>query len=71
MAIVQVNGKNQEIETPVPLIEVLKKNDVTQPEMVSIQLNGEFIGREHFSAVQVNAGDEVDFLYFMGGGSRC
>jgi len=71
MSIIQVNGKNQEIETPVTLIELIRKNNVEQPEMVSIQVNGEFVSRENFSSTQINPGDEVDFLYFMGGGSRC
>ena len=71
MASIQVNGKNQEVETPVSLVDVMKMNNVTQPEMVSIQVNGEFVSREEFGIVQINQGDEVDFLYFMGGGSRC
>ena len=71
MGIFQVNGKNQEIETPVSWVEVMKINNVTQPEMVSIQVNGEFVSRDDFGTVQINQGDEVDFLYFMGGGSRC
>ena len=71
MGIFQVNGKNQEIETPVSLVEVMKINNVTKPDMVSIQVNGEFVNREDFGTVQLNQGDEVDFLYFMGGGSRC
>ncbi len=71
MGIFQVNGKNQEIETPVSLVEVMKINNVTKPDMVSIQVNGEFVSRDDFGTVQINQGDEVDFLYFMGGGSRC
>jgi sulfur carrier protein len=37
--------------------------------MVSVQLNGEFVDRANFSIINVREGDEVDFLYFMGGGS--
>ncbi|MEI6277459.1 MAG: sulfur carrier protein ThiS [Prolixibacteraceae bacterium] len=71
MSIIQVNGKNQEVETPVSLVEVMRINNVTQPEMVSVQVNGEFVSRSEFETVQIHPGDEVDFLYFMGGGSRC
>jgi sulfur carrier protein len=71
MAGILVNGKAQEVNAPISLIEVIKNNKVEQPEMVSIQVNGEFVNREDFSATQINEGDEVDFLYFMGGGSRC
>ncbi len=68
MSKIQVNGKEQEVETPISIIDLIKKNDVAQPEMVSVQLDGEFVDRAHFSVVHVNEGDEVDFLYFMGGG---
>jgi len=37
--------------------------------MVSIQLNGQFVNRDDFDSTQVAEGDELDFLYFMGGGS--
>lgn len=71
MAKIQVNGNEQEVEAPISLIDLIKKNDVAQPEMVSVQINGEFLPRENFNSTLVNDGDEVDFLYFMGGGSRC
>lgn len=69
MAKIQVNGNEQEVEVPISLIELIKKNDVAQPEMVSIQVNGEFLPRENFNSTLIYDGDEVDFLYFMGGGS--
>jgi sulfur carrier protein len=37
--------------------------------MVSVQLNGEFVDRQQFAATMFKEGDEVDFLYFMGGGN--
>jgi sulfur carrier protein len=37
--------------------------------MVSVQVNEEFVDREEFATLQLNEGDEVDFLYFMGGGA--
>jgi len=70
MAKIQVNGNEQEVEVPISLIELIKKNDVAQPEMVSIQVNGEFLPRENFNSTFIYDGDEVDFLYFMGGGSN-
>ena len=71
MSTIQVNGKVQEVNAPIALIDLIKANNVEQPEMVSVQVNGEFVSRDDFSTFLVNSGDEVDFLYFMGGGSRC
>lgn len=70
MGKIKVNGKEQELDSPVSVIDLIKKNDVEQPEMVSVQVNGEFVDRANFSLVNVKDGDEVDFLYFMGGGSH-
>lgn len=68
MSKISVNGKAQEVETPISISELIKLNNVAQPEMVSIQLNGQFVNRDDFDSTQVAEGDEVDFLYFMGGG---
>ena len=69
MSKISVNGKAQEVETPISVTELIKLNNVAQPEMVSIQLNGEFVNREDYDSTQVSDADELDFLYFMGGGS--
>lgn len=53
---------------PITVEELIKKNDVEQPELVSVQLNEEFLDRNEYATRQVNDGDEIDFLYFMGGG---
>ena len=50
--------------------DIIKQNNVAQPEMVSVQVNEEFVDREEFATLQLNEGDEVDFLYFMGGGQE-
>lgn len=68
MAKIIVNGEEQEVQLPLTLSELIKANKVFQPEMVSIQINEEFVEREEFDTLQINEGDSVDFLYFMGGG---
>jgi sulfur carrier protein len=70
MSKIKVNGNEQEISNPVSLTELIALNNVAQPSMVSIQLNGEFVVRDDYDLTLVNEGDEVDFLYFMGGGSN-
>jgi thiamine biosynthesis protein ThiS len=37
--------------------------------MVSVQLNGEFVESNLYDSTKVKDGDEIDFLYLMGGGS--
>ena len=64
-----VNGESQEVQLPLSLTELIKQNDVQQPEMVSIQVNDDFADRAEWDSLQIKEGDTVDFLYFMGGGS--
>ncbi len=65
---IKVNGTPQEIETGISVADLLARNNVEQPDMVSVQLNGAFVQRDRFAATAFKDGDEVDFLYFMGGG---
>jgi sulfur carrier protein len=66
---ISVNGKAQGFEgNEIALLELIKRNDVQQPDMVSVQLNENFVNREDFESTLVREGDEIDFLYFMGGG---
>lgn len=68
MAKITVNGNQQEVKTPITVAELIKLNNVLQPEMVSVQVNEEFVDREDFDTKTLNEGDSIDFLYFMGGG---
>ena len=68
MAKITVNGNVQEVETPITVAELIKLNNVLQPEMVSVQVNEEFVDRTDFDTRTLNDGDSIDFIYFMGGG---
>ncbi|MDR0575079.1 MAG: sulfur carrier protein ThiS [Tannerella sp.] len=68
MSNIKVNDENQEVTLPLSLSELIALNNVLQPDMVSVQINGEFISRGNFDTTWINENDEVDFLYFMGGG---
>jgi sulfur carrier protein len=66
---IKVNGEKQAVDgDTISVTDLLKKNDVEMPEMVSVQVNEEFVDRDDFDATQVKDNDEVEFLYFMGGG---
>ena len=67
---VKINNKEQQLDKAVSVAELLVKNNVEMPDMVSVQLNGEFVQRANFSSTLIKENDEIDFLYFMGGGAR-
>ena len=68
MARIYVNGDAQEVSLPLSVSELIKQNNVAQPDMVSVQVNEEFAERETWDDLQLKEDDKVDFLYFMGGG---
>ena len=57
-----------EVTLPLTLDQLITLNQVANPEMVSVQINDNFIEREKFGSTQIYDGDIIDFLYFMGGG---
>jgi sulfur carrier protein len=66
----KINGKDYFTESEtITVTELLEDKKVSTPDMVSVQLNGGFVKRNNFSATVLNNNDQVDFLYFMGGGS--
>jgi sulfur carrier protein len=65
-----VNGETNELLDPeINLSKLLEIRRVESPEMIAVQLNGEFVDMESYPSTFLKTGDEVEFLYFMGGGS--
>jgi len=65
---ITINGKEETISKELTIIDLLKEQNVEMPETVSVELNGEFLEREKFETTTVKDGDQIEFLYFMGGG---
>jgi|TARA_B100000315_G_C14198102_1_gene416362 sulfur carrier protein len=66
---IKVNGKEQNFDKDsLSVSELLNLSKVEKPEMVSVQLNGEFVKKEDLEKTNLKENDEVEFLYFMGGG---
>jgi sulfur carrier protein len=68
MAKITVNGEAQEVNLPLSIEGLIKLNKVLQPDMVTVQVNEEFLERNEYATRQLAEGDDVEFLYFMGGG---
>ena len=68
---ITVNGESSEIKAiDANLSKLLKLWKVESPEMVAVQLNGEFIEMNSYSTTCLKSGDNIEFLFFMGGGSK-
>lgn len=68
MAKIIVNEEVQEVSLPLNVTQLIAQNNVEQPEMVSVQVNDEFLDRNEWKKTELKEGDRIDFLYFMGGG---
>jgi len=66
-----VNGDQKNFAaSTLNILNLLKAEEVTSPDMVSVQVNGKIVDRSLYSDTLLKENDEVNFLYFMGGGSR-
>ena len=66
---IKINGEKEELtQESVTITELLTLKKVDMPEMVSVEYNGEILDRDNFDSTSVKDGDEIEFLYFMGGG---
>ena len=63
-----INGKDVQTNGAQTVTELLKEQEVKWPDMVSVELNGTILKRETFASTALAEGDQVEFLYFMGGG---
>lgn len=66
---ITVAGNKKEYEEGLKLTTLIEKEDVENPEYVTVTINDEFVQREDFENTVIKDGDVVEFLYFMGGGA--
>ena len=68
---ITVNGESSEFkDIEINLSKLLELRKVESPEMVAVQLNGQFIEMNSYSSTYLKPGDDIEFLFFMGGGTR-
>ena len=63
-----VNGKMFETSPNISVVELLNQKNVESPDMVSVEINGAILRRDKFNITKLQEKDQVEFLYFMGGG---
>lgn len=66
--IITVAGEKKEVKEGLTLGELIIQENVETPEYVTVSINEEFV--EDKENTVLKEGDNVEFLYFMGGGSR-
>ncbi|MFQ5834732.1 MAG: sulfur carrier protein ThiS [bacterium] len=62
-----INGKKEELEEGTRISHLLEKKNI-RPEVVTVELNNAVIKREEYSRTVLKDQDQLEFVYFMGGG---
>lgn len=65
---ITVAGEKKEYKDGLTLPELIELENVDMPEYVTVSINEEFVATEVKPKTVLKDGDNVEFLYFMGGG---
>lgn len=65
---ITVTGVNKEVADGMTLAQLVVDEKVETPEYVTASVNEEFISSSSFEDTVLKDGDNVEFIYFMGGG---
>ena len=63
-----VSGAGKEYAEGITVEELIAAENVETPLYVTVTINDEFLPSEERETRVLQDGDEVEFLYFMGGG---
>ncbi|MBP3242985.1 MAG: sulfur carrier protein ThiS [Ruminococcus sp.] len=65
---ITVAGVKKEVQDGLTIAQLIIDEKVETPDYVTVTVNDEFIENGQFEATVINEGDNIEFLYFMGGG---
>ena len=65
---ITVAGNKKEVKDGLTVAELIEQEKVETPQYVTVSLNDEFVENDNFATIALKDGDNVEFLYFMGGG---
>lgn len=66
---ITVSGTKKEVADGLTLVQLIEDEKVETPEYVTVSINEEFVKKPDIESTVLHEGDNVEFLYFMGGGS--
>ena len=65
---ITVAGVKKEVSDGLSVSALIEQENVETPQYVTVSVNEEFVESGEFDSTTLKEGDEVEFLYFMGGG---
>ena len=67
---ITVAGEKKEVADGITVAALIEQENVETPQYVTVSVNEEFLQSGTFDTTVLKEGDEVEFLYFMGGGAQ-
>ncbi len=64
-----IAGTTKEITEGTTIAKLIVDEKVENAEYVTVTLNDDFLDKEAFETTVIKEGDNIEFLYFMGGGA--
>lgn len=66
---VQINGETRELtHDQIVLAELVRELSLT-PQRIAVELNKRIVRRDEWDQTEINDGDRIEIVHFVGGGS--
>ena len=65
---ITVAGDTKEVADGLTVAQLIEQEKVETPQYVTVTINDDFVESGTFETTVLKDGDNVEFLYFMGGG---
>ena len=67
---IELSGKKKVVADGITVAELIVQEQLETPKHVKVAVNDDFVEVDAFEKTVLQEGDVVEFLIFMGGGSR-
>ena len=66
---IKLNGKDNRVPAGTTVSDLLLKWKI-RPELVTVEINENILQKLEYDTTVIQANDQVEFVFYMGGGSR-
>lgn len=63
-----IAGEKKEYAEGITIAQLIANEKISDPQSVTVSVNEEFPRMAQYESYVLHDGDEIEFLYFMGGG---
>lgn len=66
--VITVAGVRKEVKDGLTVAQLITDENVETPQYVTVAVNDDFVDQGKFESTVLHDGDNIEFMYFMGGG---